>query len=67
MLLNFLRSILKYILPRTNKQHAQKHTLSVPKGPYDFKVVFEDKDLAVEVSKIKTNDIIIPKSIVDVN
>lgn len=40
---------------------------SVPKGPFDLKVIYEDKELLAELGDLHTNDIVIPKSILDVN
>lgn len=40
---------------------------TVPKGPFDLKVIFEDKQLIEELGDRRTNDVAIAKHILDVN
>jgi hypothetical protein len=40
---------------------------TVPVGPWDMEVIFEDKKLVEELGDLRTNDIKIPKHIHDIN
>ncbi len=46
-----------------------KNTLSgqVPQGPFDLKVIYEDKELLAQLGDLHTNYIVIPRSVLDVN
>lgn len=40
---------------------------SVPKGPFDLKVIYEDKERLKELGDLHTNDVKIPKTVYDIN
>lgn len=40
---------------------------TVPKGPFDLKVIYEDKKLLAELGDLHTNDVKIPKTVYDIN
>ena len=39
----------------------------VPKGPFDLKVIYEDKERLAQLGDLHTNDVKIPKTVYDIN
>lgn len=46
---------------------ANSKTISLPTGPFDMKVIYEDKDLIRDLGDLRTNDLMIAKHINDIN
>lgn len=40
---------------------------TVPEGPFDLKVVYEDKERLAELGDLRTNDVKIAKHVYDIN
>lgn len=46
---------------------ANMKTVSVPTGPFDMEVIYEDKSLVRDLGDLRTNDLMIAKHIHDIN
>lgn len=68
-MIKFFRKLIKKITKdkNTSKNGPNVTNIKVPIGPFDLQVIYEDKEWLDRIKELNTNDIVIPKRIVDIN